>query len=88
MWTDIISASAIIVFISLLFRFQQAKLTNLEGKKLDKDMFDQAHDTLKSDMKKGEDKFVEIAKVLQKHGETLARIDERTLKISKKNGVE
>ena len=88
MWSDILSTSAIIVFIGLIFRFHQAKLGKLEDKKLDKEAFKQVQETIERDLKRGEAKFEKLSDVLNEHGQTLARIDERTLSLAKKNGVE
>lgn len=88
MWSDILSTSAIIVFIGLIFRFHQAKLGKLEDKKLDKEMYEHTQKDIREDLKRGEAKFEKVFDVMREHGETLARIDERTKNLAKKNGVE
>ena len=88
MWTDILTTSVIIGFIGLIFRFHQAKLGKLEDKKVDKEAFIQVQETIKEDLKRGEKKFDQVFEIMRNHGETLARIDERTLNLAKKNGVE
>lgn len=84
MWTDILTTSVIIGFIGLLFRFHQAKLGKLEDKKMDKELFKEAQTNITEDLKKGEKKFDQVFKIMREHGETLARIDERTLALVKK----
>lgn len=88
MWTDVLQTSVIIGFIGLIFRFHQAKLTKLEDKKLNKDMFEQVQTTILEDLKKGEQKFEKVLDVMGEHGQTLARMDERIKNLAKKNGVE
>lgn len=88
MWTDILTTSVIIGFIGLIFRFHQAKLGNLEDKKVDKELFKQNNEAIKEDLKRGEEKFDKISEILSEQREMLARIDERTLNLAKKNGIE
>lgn len=88
MWTDIATGSVVIIFIGLIFKFHQAKLGKLEEKKVDKELFESTHTAISEDLKKGEKKFNQIFDIMREHGETLARIDERTLSLARKNGVE
>ena len=60
----------------------------LEEKKVDKELFDSTQSAISEDLKKGEKKFNQIFDIMREHGETLARIDERTLSLARKNGVE
>jgi len=90
MWTDITIASAVLIFIALIFRFHQVKITTLEQKKLDKEIYDQLQSLIKQELvkelKRGEQNFSKIFELLSQHGEMLARIDERSLNWAKKNG--
>ena len=88
MWTDILTTSVIIGFIGLIFRFHQSKINKLEDKKVGKELFIQSQEAIKADLKKGEKKIDKVFEVLSEHGQCLARIDERTLNLAKKNGVE
>jgi len=88
MWTDILTTSVIIGFIGLIFRFHQSKIGKLEDKKLGKEVFNQAQKAISDELKRGEKKFDQVFEIMRGHGETLARIDERTLNLAKKNGVE
>jgi len=84
MWTDILTTSVIIGFIGLLFRFHQSKLVRLEDKKMDTAVFKEAQKSINENLKKGEKKFDQVFEVMRQHGETLARIDERTLALVEK----
>lgn len=88
MWTDILTGSVAIIFIGLIFRFHQAKLTKLEEKKLSKEVFKQNQETVKEDLKRGEEKFDKISKILNDQAVMLGRIDERVLSLARKNGIE
>ena len=88
MWSDILTASVSIGFIGLIFRFHQSKLGKLEDKKMDITAFKQVQETINKDLKRGEKKFDQVFEIMRQHGETLARIDERTINLAKKNGVE
>lgn len=87
MWTDLLTASVVIIFIGLIFRFHQSKLSKLEDNKVDKETFIQVQEGLKEELKRGEKKFDQVFEIMRKHGETLARIEKRTLNLAKKNGV-
>lgn len=88
MWTDILTTSVIIGFIGLIFRFHQSKINKLEDHKVGKELFKQSQNAIKEDIKRGEDKFDRLSKILNDQAVMLGRIDERVLNLAKKNGVE
>lgn len=77
MWTDIVTAGAILAFLALILRFLNGKIDKVGSCKMDTKLCDERSDNIIADLAKGDAKFAAIIKTQGEQKEILGRYDER-----------